>query len=363
MIEKTLNPEISTPHVQKELFHVISKDAGAEVAGFISENIPLEEIQSIIFYPGNGQFDNEVDYGKLHSIIDLRKVNFARDINLHFISINKLLPQNGIYTGCLESYDNRWKRIQKKVGQKFFWIFWILDVIFNRIFPKLKLTASLYKLITRNRYNVISLAETLGRAVYCGFEVIDFKVIDNLTYFTIIKNTEPKSDDYVACLGPLFRMKRVGKGGKVIGVYKFRTMHPYSEFLQDFVVKANGYDQAGKPRNDFRVTGWGKFFRKYWLYEIPQLLNVIRGDIGIVGVRPLSFFRFNQLPEDVKKERIKYRPGCIPPYVSLNMPDSIGNIQAEKIYFEAMKKHPMLTPIRYFFMALYNILTGKIKSA
>jgi hypothetical protein len=157
-------------------------------------------------------------------------------------------------------------------------------------------------------------------------------------------------------------MTRIGKHGKLIKVYKVRTMHPYSEFLQDFIIKRNGYNHLGKPANDFRLTAWGKIFRKLWLDEIPQILNLIKGDLAIVGVRPLSQVRYNQFPEDIKKERIKYKPGCIPPYVSLCMPDAIGNITAERIYLREMRCRPFVTNMKYFLLAVYNIATNKIRS-
>jgi hypothetical protein len=292
----------------------------------------------------------------------LRQVNKVKDINKHFISINKLLPDAGIFIGKFESYYNRKRRIFKMYGRRLGWVVWILDLVLNRALPKLSPTKALYKFVTRDKFKVISLAETLGRSVYCGFEIIDYKIINSFTYFAVIKTSEPKKENDPS-YGPFFKMKRIGKNGQIIGVYKFRTMHPYSEYLQNFVVQLNGYDEAGKPRNDFRVTGWGKLFRKFWLDELPQLLNVLKGEIGLVGVRPLSQFRFNQLPEDVRTERIKHTPGCIPPYVALNMPDAIGNIEAERIYFKDMKKHRWLTPWRYFIKGVYNILTSKIKSA
>jgi hypothetical protein len=139
-------------------------------------------------------------------------------------------------------------------------------------------------------------------------------------------------------------------------------MHPYSEFLQDFIVKRNGYNHLGKPANDFRLTAWGKIFRKLWIDEIPQIFNLIKGDLAIVGVRPLSQTRYNQFPEDLKLERIKYKPGCIPPYVSLCMPDAIGNIVAERIYIREMQHRPYFTNVKYFWMAVYNIATNKIRS-
>jgi hypothetical protein len=83
----------------------------------------------------------------------------------------------------------------------------------------------------------------------------------------------------------------------------------------------------------------------------------------IVGVRPLSWVRYNEFPDDMQRERIKYRPGCIPPYVSLNMPDDKGNIEAERIYLHELKEHPVITDIKYFFSAIFNILTNRIRSA
>nr|WP_280959768.1 sugar transferase [Anaerophaga thermohalophila] len=161
----------------------------------------------------------------------------------------------------------------------------------------------------------------------------------------------------------MFPMERVGRHGKIIKVYKLRTMHPFAEFLQDYITKLNGYNKTGKPANDFRIASWGKFYRKYWLDELPQLLNVLKGELNIVGVRPLSRTRFNELPEDVRKIRVRFKPGCIPPYVALLMPDADGNIEAERIYLSEKVKRPLSTDFKYFFLAVYNIFSGKIKSS
>lgn len=362
MVEKTLNLKTTTPIEQLEFYNAISRDAGKEVSDFIAGNISLNNEKSILYFPQEGAYEHEVNYSNIHSIIDLRLVNKSYEINRHFKSINKLLPDAGIYIGCFESYHNRKVRIIRTFGKFLGKFIWVLDLIFNRVFPKLKGTKYLYKLITRKRFRVISLAETLGRSVYCGFEIIDFKNINNVTYFSIIKTSEPKKDNDPS-YGPFFKMRRIGKNGKIIGVYKFRTMHPYSEYLQNFVVQLNGYDEAGKPAHDFRVTGWGKAIRKVWLDELPQVINVCKGELGIVGVRPLSQFRFSQLPEDIQKERVKFKPGCIPPYVALNMPDAIGNIEAERIYIREMELNKYWTPMKYFFMGVYNILSRKIQSA
>jgi lipopolysaccharide/colanic/teichoic acid biosynthesis glycosyltransferase len=162
--------------------------------------------------------------------------------------------------------------------------------------------------------------------------------------------------------GPLFKMPRIGKNGKTILVYKFRTMHPFSEYLHDYVLKLNGYSPYGKPAEDFRLTAWGKFLRKFWLDELPQLINVLKGEMNIVGTRPLSNRVYQDYPEDVKIMRTKYKPGCIPPYVSLLKQGLEQSIEAERIYLNEKSTNPFMTDLKYFGLALYNILSNKIRS-
>ena len=52
-------------------------------------------------------------------------------------------------------------------------------------------------------------------------------------------------------------------------------MHPYSEYLHDYMIKNFGYSDKGKIKNDFRLTEWSGFIRKYWIDEIPQLINFL----------------------------------------------------------------------------------------
>ncbi|MDP4209323.1 MAG: sugar transferase [Bacteroidota bacterium] len=357
--EEVISQPITT---NNDLINALREEAGEEVLSYISEHFPLEHQETILFSTKQKRLYDNVNFDNIRVIINLEQANKHQRINSLLRSINTLLPDAGIYIGCVETYDIRWQKMTKRFGQTLTKLLWVFDFIFNRVMPRVKFTQKLYIWLTKNKYRVISLAETLGRLVYCGFDIIEFKQINNLMYFVVMKTSEPKSVVNISN-GPFFPMRRVGRNGKLIKVYKLRTMHPYSEFLQDFVVRLNGYNHEGKPANDFRLTGWGKFFRKLWLDEIPQFINVFRGELGIVGVRPLSQFRFSQFPEDLKEERIKHKPGCIPPYVALNMPDALGNIEAERIYLNELKKNPTITNTKYFFMAVYNILTNKIRSA
>jgi lipopolysaccharide/colanic/teichoic acid biosynthesis glycosyltransferase len=346
-----------------DLQKTIINESSVDVLNYISEHLDLRKyFQSVLFTTATHSYTEDVDFDNIQAIINFNKINSIRYINEHFRSVNKLLPLAGIYIGRAETYWERKVRIYNKVGRQIGRAIWILDFIFNRILPRLKYLNNIYYYLTKGIYHTMAHPEVLGRLVYAGFDIIDYKVINGLFYFTAIKTHDPIEIDSPT-YHPIIRLLRIGKRGKIIGVYKLRTMHPYAEFLQDYVLKIHGYDEAGKPANDFRVTRWGRFFRRHWLDELPQLINVIKGEMKLVGLRPLSNVRFNQFPEDLKMERIKYKPGCIAPYVALKMPDDKMNIEAERIYIRDLQKNPRLTDLRYFLKAVYNIITFKIRSS
>ncbi|MBN2275843.1 MAG: sugar transferase [Bacteroidales bacterium] len=185
--------------------------------------------------------------------------------------------------------------------------------------------------------------------------------IDGLSYFVVMKTREPYKFPNPSFY-PIIKLQRIGQNGKMIGIYKFRTMHPYSEYLQDYVIHMNGYNEKGKPAHDFRLTRWGQWMRRYGFDELPQLINVVKGEMKLVGLRPLSQVRYNEFPEDLQSERIKYKPGCFPPYIALNMPDDKMNIEAERIYIRDLSLDPHYTDIRYLFKSVCNILFHRFRS-
>jgi len=93
--------------------------------------------------------------------------------------------------------------------------------------------------------------------------------------------------------GPIFFIqKRVGKNKKEFYCLKFRTMHPEAEDLLKNLLDKNDdlkkeFEKDHKIKNDPRITPIGKFLRKTSLDEIPQFINVIRGEMSIVGPRPI----------------------------------------------------------------------------
>ena len=314
---------------------IILKEANEKVFNFFKNFIDVNSGKNLII-PKGEKLSTYSTFNRIENIIILNKINNFRQINKHLEEVNGKLANGGFLMGCFETFNARSQRqyinnipILNKIYSGF-------DFIFNRVFPKLPFFKKIYFHVTKGKNRLLSKAEALGRLVSCGFDIIDYKMIDGIHYFSAMKIKEP-AFDMNPSYGPLFKMKRVGKNGKIIGVYKFRTMHPYSEYLQDYVLKLNGYAKTGKPANDFRLVPYAKLIRRFWLDEIPQLINLFKGELKLVGCRPVSQRYFQDIPKELQDLRLKQKPGCIPPYVALNHISTVdGVLQAEKEYL--MKK-------------------------
>lgn len=236
-----------------------------------------------------------------------------------------------------------------------------IDFIIKRVFPKFILTKKIYFFLTRGENRVISRAEVLGRLYSCGFDIVAERFIGRLYFFVVKKNKMP-AYDMNPTYGPFVKLKRIGMGGKMIKVYKLRTMHPYAEYLQDYVYQNNDLEEGGKFKNDFRISSAGKILRMFWLDELPMLVNFFKGDLKLFGIRPLSKQYFDLYSEELKEKRIKFKPGLIPPFYA-DMPKTLEEIQeSEMRYLNAYEKHPFKTDFVYFWKAFYNIIFKKVRS-
>jgi exopolysaccharide biosynthesis polyprenyl glycosylphosphotransferase len=106
-----------------------------------------------------------------------------------------------------------------------------------------------------------------------------------------------------------FRQVRVGRGGEPFRMYKFRTMHRDAEARLEAMRRQN---EAGgvlfKIREDPRVTRSGRILRRYSLDELPQLINVLLGEMSLVGPRPPLPAEVEQYPQDMRR-RLVVKPG------------------------------------------------------
>ena len=239
-------------------------------------------------------------------------------------------------------------------------MFYVFDFIVKRIFPKIRITKWLYNLLSRGNM-VISRAEALGRVCRAGFTIENESFINNILYIEGKKINKPlaiNGKNY----GVLIALPRIGRGGELLKVYKLRTMHPYSEYIQDYIYSLYELEKGGKFKHDFRITTWGAFSRKVWLDELPMLINVFMGNMKIVGVRPLSKQYFDLYSKDLQEKRILFKPGLVPPFY-YDMPKELDEIQASEMkYLEAYEQKPFRTDLKYFFVSMKNILFRRARS-
>ncbi len=108
---------------------------------------------------------------------------------------------------------------------------------------------------------------------------------------------------------PFFSQKRVGMNGKVFNFYKFRSMIPDAEKKLNVLLEQNEMDgPVFKIKDDPRITRVGKFIRKTSIDELPQLINILKGDMSFVGPRP-ALPREVEHYSDYENQRLYVLPG------------------------------------------------------
>lgn len=157
---------------------------------------------------------------------------------------------------------------------------------------------------------------------------------------------------------PVYVSKRVGKGGKEFKIFKIRTMVPNAEEMKERLI-AEGKNEADPPafkmKNDPRVTRVGRFFRKFSIDELLQLLNIINGTMSVVGPRP-------PLKEEVEQytpyqmHRLDVRVGLLCLWQIKKNRNSLSFDEWVELDLEYIKKQSVLLDLKIIFKGFYMVL-------
>lgn len=111
--------------------------------------------------------------------------------------------------------------------------------------------------------------------------------------------------------GPVFfRQERAGRHGKPFMMWKFRTMHANAESMRDALQARNEMEgPVFKISNDPRIFKFGSWLRRLSIDELPQLLNVLRGEMSLVGPRPLPVYEIERIEKHAQRRRLSVKPG------------------------------------------------------
>lgn len=335
---------------------------GADATERLKKEIDID-MNTTLFVNSSDIFNLEkIAANRYDTIVNLKQMNTVRGVNKMMCMVNAKLPDNGrfccrfvnqgvIRSDIMARYPNR---INKLV--------YITYYIYRRILPRLTFTHNLYFDWTGGKKRAFSTTEVLGRLYFCGFSVEKEVKIGRMTYVFARRIKQPEPQYPRRWYGPLIRLPRVGYHYQTIWVYKMRTMHPYSEYLQQYIYEKRGLQEGGKFKNDPRVSKLGHWMRRLWLDELPMVINMLKGEMKLVGVRPLSRQYFGLYPSELQELRTSVKPGLLPPFY-VDMPKTEDEIfESERKYLLAYKKHPIWTDVKYLLMIIYTILFKRARS-
>ncbi len=312
-------------------------------------------------YRKASQWD-EVSDGKYSFCVNSVDLNNQRYLNRYLIRVNEHMEDGGVFICSFHCAEGRMMEIYENHSRFVAPIIFFFDFIWHRAIPKTVVLKKIYFKIYNKVKRVYPVAEVWGRLSYCGFRIKMLRRINGTLHVVVQKVGRPSTDTRPS-YGFFISMPRVGKDKKIIHVHKIRTMYAYSEYLQDFTYELNDLSDGGKFADDFRVSGWGRILRKFFIDEIPMLYNVIKGDLKLVGVRPLTQQYFQLYTPEMQEYRTRHKPGMLPPYY-VECPRTLEDIQAnERRYLEAYEAHRLRTQWKYFWKILYNVIVKRKHSA
>lgn len=157
--------------------------------------------------------------------------------------------------------------------------------------------------------------------------------------------------------GPIFFVhNRVGKNGEKIGIYKFRTMVENAEELVKIFSEEQKkeFEESYKLQDDPRVTRIGKFLRKTSLDELPQILNILKGELSIIGPRPVIEEELEKYEEN-KEKFLSVKPGLTGYWAANGRSDTTyaERVQMELYYIDNIS---LKLDIQVFFKTIIAVI-------
>jgi lipopolysaccharide/colanic/teichoic acid biosynthesis glycosyltransferase len=306
-------------------------------------------------------------------LVGRTRINDVLRLNRFMQFCAELIPMGGYFILRYEPLENVTMKLKTRYRGVFYFPVFIFHFIWYRAIPNIPWLDTLYfspKLswldaihlsLVKRRNRVLSKAEVWGRLTYYGMRVISESTRDGVRYLIAQRNEFPlqsKNPSYY----PIVALEKVGLDGEMIRTHKIRTMFPFSEFIQKRIFEDHGLSATGKFANDFRLTEIGQFLRKYWLDELPQIFDWLRGDIKLVGMRATSRHFLSLYPKELYDLYIQIKPGLIPPIFSESTNSFEQIVKIEMAYLQSYRKQPFRTDFRHLLQTFTDIVFKGVRS-
>lgn len=239
----------------------------------------------------------------------------------------------------------------------------VKKILVYRVLRNLEKSSYRYGVEEMNGYKTLSIRErelSLGHAIAKRVGDIIFSTLGIILTLpiTIITAIAIKLEDG----GPiLYTSYRVGQFGKQFKMYKFRSMKVNADKLEDTLTseELEEYRTEYKIRNDQRVTRVGRFIRKYSIDELPQLFNILKGELSFIGPRPV-LDEETRLYGDKRELLLSVRPGLTgywQAYGRNNVTYESGERQAMELYY--IENFSWWFNVKIFFRTIKAVLTAE----
>ena len=241
------------------------------------------------------------------------------------------------------------------------------EIIIPKINPRLEKIIEIEKLLAmsrkRNRFSIqIKLTAWEWTVSFAKFLKFSLDVFLSLILLILLSPLFLLTGMiiYISDPGPIFYVApRVGLNGKPFGFLKFRSMYRNADKLKDKLLELND-SQGGvifKMKNDPRVTRIGKLIRRYSIDELPQLINVLKGDMSLVGPRPpLPREVFEYTLEDRKRLHVKPGITCL---WQVKGRSDIPFDQQVKLDMQYIRSQSLWKDLKILFQTIPAVISGK----
>jgi lipopolysaccharide/colanic/teichoic acid biosynthesis glycosyltransferase len=361
------------PHDKQSILKQIYSGLDESFAKFIDNNLPDLRGDNNDALVLDDIPDMDKQFRTVNLLAGRTRINDVRRLNQFMKFCSEHVRMGGYFTIRYMPYENVIRSLKKHYPGPLYWAAHILHFIWYCAIPKIPGLDRLYfsplfswldtihLSLKKKRNRALSKAEVWGRISFSGMSVLAESEGD-CEHYVIAQKVSSPLQNKIPSYYPIASLEKVGLDGKNIRTHKIRTMYPFSEFLQKRIFEDHGLATTGKFANDFRLTEYGRFLRKYWLDELPQIFDWLRGDVKLVGMRATSPHFLSLYPKKFYDLYIQIKPGLIPPIFDENTNGFDQIVDVEMRYLQSYWERPFRTDIRYFMKTFTDIVFRGIRS-
>lgn len=353
----------------------VRPDLDSDLVEFIKNNLPdlHGHISDVLICDDVMITDDGSVPTSVGLLVGRTRINHVRRLHNFLMFCSRRIAMGGYFVFRYMPLENVTKEFRRRHTGLFYWPLFILHVIWFRAIPKIPWLGTLYfsstltwldelvLSLTKRRNRVLSKAEMWGRLAFCGMDVLAESKGDGELYIIAQRVTAPSNNPRPSYY-PVVALEKVGLDGKNVRMHKIRSMFPFSEFIQKRVFQDHGLTRTGKFKNDFRLTEYGRFIRKYWLDELPQIYDWLRGEVKLVGMRATSRHFLSLYPRELYDLYIQVKPGLIPPIFDESTTSFAQIVKVELTYLQRYYDRPVRTDISYLMQTLSAIVFRGVRS-